>query len=168
MKSLAKIRAEIEVTQAEALRVKHALPPIADIESTVRHVLSEMAGAQRKLITTTATIFSHGMSASELTALPATQLPKHAFGLAISAIGVEEIITQAKEIAAINDSGAMRLSAGEREERLDDLQRHLYELELAEEQRLAGAPRRPEANPAAVLGVPVDVAADYGFLTVKG
>lgn len=168
MKTLKQIRADIAEVKAEALAVKNALRPMAELEHSVRHVLTEMASARNQMVDLIAGMFSHGTPLSELSAIPATQLPKHGYGLAISAIGVDAIIAAALEKAEANDPGALRMSADDRDEQLSALQRTLHKLELQEEAALNGEPRRPDVNPAAVLGIPLEVAEKAGLLSVKG
>lgn len=167
-KNLKQIRAEIAETLAEAFAVKNSIRPMSEIEVGVRHTLTEMASAHDQIVNLIAGMFSHGTQISELSAIPPTQLPKHGYGLAISAIGVDAIIAAAKEKAEANDSGALRISVFERGEQLEALERACYLLELAEEEKLNGEPRRPNANAAAVLGIPLEVAEEADLLKIKG
>ncbi len=167
-KTLKQIRAEIAETLAEAIAVKNSIRPMSEIEIGVRHTLNEMASAHDQLVNLIAGMFSHGTQISELSAIPPTQLPKHGYGLAISAIGVSAIIAAAKEKAEANDSGALRISVFERGEQLEALEHTLYCLELLEEEKLNGEPRRPNANAAAVLGIPLEIAEEADLLKIKG
>lgn len=167
-KNLKQIRAEIAETRAEAIAVKNSIRPMDEIEIGVRHTLNEMASAHDQLVNLIAGMFSHGTQISELSAIPPTQLPKHGYGLAIAAIGVDAIIAAAKEKAQAQDSGALRISVFERGEQLEALERALYLLEIAEEEKLNGEPRRPNANAAAVLGIPLEIAEEADLLAVKG
>lgn len=167
-KNLKQIRAEIAETRAEAIAVKHSIRPMSEIESGVRHTLNEMASAHDQIVNLIAGMFSHGTQISELSAIPPTQLPKHGYGLAISAIGVDNLIAAAKEKAESQDSGALRISVFERGEQLEALEHTLYCLELAEEEKLNGEPRRPNANAAAVLGIPLEIAEEADLLKIKG
>lgn len=167
-KTLKQIRAEIAETLVEAIAVKNSIRPMSEIEIGVRHTLNEMSNARDQLVNLIAGMFSHGTQISELSAIPPTQLPKHGYGLAISAIGVDAIIAAAKEKAEANDSGALRISVFERGEQLEALEHTLYCLELLEEEKLNGEPRRPNANAAAVLGIPLEVAEEADLLAVKG
>lgn len=167
-KTLKQLRTEIAETRAEALAVRHSIRPMSEIEAGVRHTLNEMANAHDQLVSLIAGMFSHGNQISELSAIPATQLPKHGYGLAISAIGVDAIIADALKKAEAQDSGALRISVYERGEQLEALERACYLLELAEEQKLNGEQRRPNANAAAVLGIPIELAQEAGLLEIKG
>jgi len=167
-KTLSKIRAEIREVKAEAVAVKNALRPVAEIEAGVRHVLSEMADANNRMVDMVSNMFSHGHPIADLVSIPAGQLPKFALGMGVAAVGVDAIVKQAMEKAAGNDSGALRMSAAEQREQLEALERRLFDLELSEEENLNGEPRRLGCNPAAVLNIPVEIAAAAGLLKIKG
>jgi small-conductance mechanosensitive channel len=165
MKQLKQIRDDIAAVKAEIIRIDNSIPPVADIEALLRTYLTSLADPKRRLVDLAASILSHGTPVNELLNLPPTQLPQHAFGIALAAHGVDQIIAEAKTIAQTQDNGAMRLSADDRTDKLLELRRELYELELSEEENLADTPRRPDVNPAAVLGVPMNIAESNGYLT---
>lgn len=167
-KTLKQLRADIAETQAEALAVKNALRPLAEIETGVRHVLGEMADASNRIVGMVSNIFSHGHPIADLVSIPAGQVPKFALGMALASIGVDAIIAAAKEKASANDNGALRMSTADRDGQLQALERQLYELQLAEEAALDGEPRRPGCNAAAVLGVPLEIAEQHGFTKIRG
>lgn len=167
MKQLKQIRADIEAVKNEIKRVDNSIQPVADIEASLRLYLNDLADPKRRLVDLAASIIAHGTPVNELLTMPPARLPQHAFGIALAAIGVDEIIKEAMAKATTEDSGALRLPAGERVHRLLELHRELYELELCEEESLGSAPRRPDVNPAAALLIPLDVAEDNGLLTKK-
>lgn len=66
-------------------------------------------------------------------------------------------------------TGRLRLDPIQKAERLAALHGALYALEVAEEAVVTvtvGAERRPDANAAAVLGIPSEVAAQHGYFMV--
>jgi hypothetical protein len=167
-KSLKALRADIAETRAKAIAVKSALRPMEELEAGVRAMLEEMASAKDQVVTIISNIFAQGFPISDLVSHPTQQVPKFALGMALSAVGIDNLVEAAKKKAASKDSGALRMSLDDQEEQLEALQRQLYEMELQEESILNGAERRPGCNPAAVLNIPVEVAAASGFLKIKG
>ena len=90
------------------------------------------------------------------------ELPLLALGAAISAFGMDRFISAGK---GSKDAG-LRLTVVQREERLAKLRRERYEAELEEEALVQelGVERRPDADPAAVLGIPLEDALEAGLL----
>ncbi len=164
----AKIRAQIAEVKREIREVQAARPPLKDQVDRVRNHLESLAKeARERLVDRAADVINHGVSTMDMTPPPAVA-PFHGFGLALDAAGIEAIIAEAQELAAQQDTGALRLDSSAKRERLVDLARRLYELELADEAALAGEERRPDANGAAVLGIPLNAAEEFDLLGVEG
>lgn len=168
MQTLKQIRADIDAVNTEFKAVKGSIQPIDDIEARLRSYLTVMADPARRLVDLAANALAYGHPVSEIGQIQPSQLRIHALGLAVAAMGVDEIIAQAKAKAAAQDNGAPRMDQNEREERLEELSRERYALELQEEATLNGAPRRPGVNAAAVIGIPLEVAIERDLLTAKG
>ena len=94
-------------------------------------------------------------------------LPDHAYGLAIQSLGIENVIEAAKQRAAKDDDGRLRLSKADREERLLELAHSLYALEVEESGLLGDDCPRPDMNAAAAVGIPANVAEAAGLLMRK-
>lgn len=157
-KNIAKIRGEIEA-------VKGALPPVAEIEQRVRAWLDDLVTPKQNIVDRLSGCFSRGENVGFLFELPQRSLINAGIGLALAAIGVDEMVKAAMEKAAQEDNGALRMTAAERDERLTGLLRDLYALEFDEENNLNGEPRREDIYfPAAVLQIPLEIAASAGLL----
>ena len=162
--NLTTIRKNIDSINKELRLVEKAVPPVEYQEERLRSQLTEMANAKARLIQFAADALNGGQL--ELTP-PAPLVAEHGFGLAVQAIGVDQIIEEAKRLAASKDNGALRLTPSEQFDRLNTLRRERYALELEEEKVRGSASRRADVTPAAVLGLPVDEAEDGGFLSAK-
>jgi len=90
-------------------------------------------------------------------------------GFAVHGLGATRIIADGRMAAKGHEQAAMRLSAEERHARLAELREALYQAEIAEERHIEehGGERRPDANIAAVLGVPWQVAQEHGFAEAR-
>lgn len=164
MTTLEKTRTAITKVQAEIAKYSRAFRPVAEIEADLRIYLQSLADPRRMLVDQLKDIIAHGHRISSLVEHGATSLTKHAYGLALAAHGTETLLAEAMEQAALEDTGRFRLPELERDEKLQALREKLYALELDEEAMLDGAERRSDANPAAVLGIPLEVAIDYEWL----
>jgi hypothetical protein len=164
--SLKSLRDEIERNLAQTTQVQNSQRPIAELEQELRAYLETLTAPRNALVNLCAAVLNANMPLNELTGHP-NQLAGRAFGMALSSIGADSIIQDALAKAKANDTGCMRLATEERDERLVELAKHRYLLELEEEQLLGENERRPQANPAAVLQIPADVAEQAGLLENK-
>lgn len=162
-KSLSTIRTQVDETRLQLAAVKRAQPPVAQLTEKVRARLQELADeAQTRLIDRMADVISHNASLHDIVPAPA-QAAYHAVGMAAMAIGVDNLVAQAAELAATRDNDVLRLTDAEKADRLDELSRRLYALEL-QEVELSADDLRPGINGAALLQIPLDVAIDAGLI----
>lgn len=168
MANLKSIRADIATIKAEIRQTQISLPPVDDQVQRVRDHLTDLAAeARRRIIETSANVISANHNPADITP-PPSALPIHAYGLAILAIGVDSLVAEAAAFAQTEDNGARRIPAHERRQNLEEMARKLYELELIEESLLGDAERRPDANAAAVLAIPLEIAIEADLLGVGG
>ncbi|NTV71549.1 MAG: hypothetical protein HGA71_15560 [Azonexaceae bacterium] len=157
--NLKTIRASIASLKTEIAQVKDSLRPVEELTSQLRAYIESLAAPYQRFISIAGSVISRGTPLNELVNnLPPSLLPAHTLGLVINASGVDTIVERAVELAKADETGAMRLSVAERDDRLAELRRELYALELIEETMLDGAERRPDANSACVLQVPLAAA----------
>lgn len=164
--SLKSLRDEIEKNIAQATQVENSQRPLAELEQELRDYLQGLMSPRNTLVNLCAAVLNAKMPLSELTGHP-NQLAGRAFGMALSSIGVDAIVTDALAKAKANDNGCMRLATEERDKRLVELAKARYLQELEEEQLLGENERRRQTNPAAVLLIPADVAEQAGLLENK-
>ena len=161
--SLNTVRAKVDETRLQLAAVKRALPPVDNLVAKVRARLQELADeAQTRLVDRMADVISHNGSLHDIVPAPA-QAAYHAVGLAALALGVDTLVAQAAELASTRDNGALRLTDSEKADKLADLSEKLYLLELAEVE-LSADDLRPGINGAALLQIPLEVAADCDLL----
>lgn len=163
MANLKTIRAQIEKLESERQRVAAAVPPAEQSEQRLREHLAALAEPSADFLSGCALAVNTGVLAG-LTPATAPMLAQAAFALALDAKGVERVIEAAKQLASAQDNGALRLDDAEKTERLHALACDIYQLNLDEEAARDDAPRRADANAAAVLGIPLDAAIEFGLL----
>ncbi|PKO27972.1 MAG: hypothetical protein CVU32_01820 [Betaproteobacteria bacterium HGW-Betaproteobacteria-5] len=156
---LKKIRVQIDGLKAEIAKVNSALPPVDEQVALLRGYLVSLTEPYQRFMSLAAGVVSRGVTINELiNNIPPSRLPIHALGIGLAAHNVDNVIEQVLERAKAEDNGALRLSTDDREDRLAELRSELYMAELAEEAALDGAERRPGANSACVLGIPLAAA----------
>jgi hypothetical protein len=163
--TLKTVRLEISKLQKEYGQTAKAIPPLAETEQKLRGYLEMLANSHSRLIEYSAFCLNSGIVSDMLPA--AVFLPEQAFGLAVRALGIDQIIEQAKARAAAEDKGTLRLSKADKAARLLDLARKMYALEIEEAGLLNGECPRPDCNAAAAVGIPADVAENFGLLTKR-
>lgn len=163
--TLKQIRADIGKLQKEIKLTERAVRPLAETEQQLRRYLATLANSHSRLIEYSAHALNTG-DVYDLTPAPVL-LPEAAYGLAISALGIDTIVEQAKARAAAEDTGALRMSDESKAARLLGLSRELYALEIEEAGLLNGECPRSDMNAAAAVGIPVDVAEHFGLLLRK-
>lgn len=161
--TLKTVRLEIAKLQTERRAVERAVPLLAETEGKLRSYLEMLASSQNRLIEYSAHCLNSGLVTDMLPA--PVFLPEQAYGLAVRALGVYQIIEEAKARAAAEDTGALRLSNPDKEARLLALAHRLYALEADEAGLLNGECPRPDMNAAAAVGVPADVAEQFGLIS---
>ena len=163
-KTLKAIRAEIFATKEEITEVSRAIQPIEELETELRAYLGGLASKPALFIDQCVDVLNHGLPVAQMTDTNKDLLLQRAFSFAIASYGTERIIEEAKEQAAIKGSDRPRMTNSEKGAALQELREKLYSLELEEEQLLDGAERRADVTPAAVLGIPLEVAVDADLL----
>lgn len=90
-----------------------------------------------------------------------------ALGAAVASYGADRILAEARQAAAkMAGTDGLRLTFADRQEKLHSLRCQLYKCELDEEALImaTGEARRLDANPAAILGIPLAFADEAGLL----
>lgn len=168
--SLAELRAAIVALKAEIREVSNAGLPADACEDRLRATIDGAAEAFEAMKRRAAGCLAAGELPTLQILMDYSTKPETpaqiALGAAMLAYGKTRFIDEVRDAAADLADDGLRMTAAERLERLRDLRRRLYQLELAEESMIeeTGAPRRIDANPAAVLGLPIDVAEDEQLL----
>lgn len=168
--SLSEIRMQISDIQAEIAAVHAAPLPVGIIADGIRRSIGDLTAAKTETETRLDGIFANStghIPTIIASAHTADALAKLAVSLVLAEVG-EKLIAEAVARAEIDDlaTGRVRLDPIEKAERLAGLSAALYDAELAEEAIVTatlGESRRPDANAAAVLGIPADVAARHAF-----
>lgn len=170
--SVAELRNAIADLKAEIQEVDNAGLPASECEAALRQVLAEAGMAFDAMKRRAAECLAIGemptlqfLAGNPVGPNGPTQI---ALGAALAAYGPDRFIKEAREAA--DGAQGLRMTAAQRLEKLRNLRRHLYELELAEEEIIeqTGEARRPDVSAAAVLGLPLDVVEDTGLLGKKG
>ena len=161
-KQLESIRSRIAHLKKQAAAAACAGLPVSEVEASIR---AQLAGAVEQFLSIRQSIANAVASGrhESLDGLMRTSYAKDeqamiAFGGALASYGLDRFVKEALELAG-KQSGE-RLTAAEREARLDELCREIYALELEEETLVQAldADRRPDADARAVLGVPLEIA----------
>lgn len=163
MANLKTIRAQIEKLESERQRVAGAVPPAEHSEQRLREHLAALAEPSAEFIQNCADALNTG-SLLNLTPATPSMLAQAAFSLALTATDIHRVIEAAKQLASAQDTGALRLDDAEKAERLHALACDIYQLNLDEEAARDDAPRRADANAAAVLGIPLESAVEFGLV----
>jgi hypothetical protein len=158
------IRAKVADLTDEIRNVAAAIPPVDDrIDAVKRHLHKIASDANNRLIERAANVISHGHHISEVN--PTRDIAGYnALGLAVLALGPDTLLGEAVKLAEEQDTGALRMTTSEKESRLLELRRKRYSLELLEAEIAPPSDIRATINGAAMLGIPVDVAEEAGFL----
>lgn len=153
---------------ADLQAAEQALPPLAEVETALRATLENAAESWRRFASRLAGEFAAGDGRTTLRQLAggvdlAADL---ALAAAIDAHGVDRLLKHARDEAARVQPQAVRLAAADRAEALALLSRQRFELEaqLATLHFAQGDPLPDGINPAALLGLPVEVAEHAGLL----
>jgi hypothetical protein len=160
---IAALKTEIEATRRAGL-------PVEQVEATLREALGLAESNYREMIGELARSLASGQPVSlsdlMLHRERSESVDSLLLGYCIRAVGIEIVIRDAQEVAAGFPQAALRMPDAERQARLADLQRELYEAEIEEERRVEeqGLARRPDASVACVLGLPLEIAAEAGLL----
>jgi phage shock protein A len=159
------MRRDIADLKADIAKVDSALAPLDERTELLRVAYRELTSAYDKWIDKAAAALADGAVADVFLVAPELKLER-AIGIAVAAVGEDEFIASALERVARHERGRQRMPAGEKSAALLKLHRRLYQLELDEEALVlaSGEERRPDANAAAVLGVPLDVAEENNLL----
>jgi hypothetical protein len=165
-KTLSAVREEIANLSRDMKEVDNALRPLKEIEADLRSFLAALTKPRDEFINKCVDVLSQGLPVTTLIGHP-NLLAEKAFGLALAGIGVDLIVDAALTRTNAKKSNVLRLPHTERAERLATFAKALYIAECEEEQLLGLAERRPCANAAAVLSVPIDVAEKAGLLGVE-
>lgn len=163
MANLKTIRAQIEKLESERQRVAAAVPPAEQSEQRLREHLAALAQPSQDFVQNCCDALNTG-SLLNLTPATPSMLAQAAFSLALTASDIDRVIEAAKQLASAQDTGALRLDDAEKAERLHALSCEIYQLNIDEEAALDGAPRREGVNAAAVLGLPLDAAIEFGLV----
>lgn len=154
---------------ADLQAAEQALPPLAEVETALRATLENATESWRRFVSRLAGEFAAGDGRSTLRHLAGGVdiAPDLALAAAIDAHGVDRLLKNARDEAARVQPQAVRLAAADRAEALALLSRQRFELEaqLATLHFAQGEPLPDGINPAALLGLPVDVAEAAGLLT---
>jgi hypothetical protein len=158
------IRAKVADLTAEIRQVSAAIPPVEDRVDAVRRHFREIASdAHARLVERAANVISHDHHISEVNPTRDTA-GYNALGLAVLALGPDTLLAEAVKLAEEQDTGALRLTTSEKEARLLELRHKRYALELQEAEMAPPSDVRASVNGAAMLGIPVDVAEEFGLL----
>lgn len=153
--TLKSIRAHIAELQRKLAETEKAIPPAADLEAQLRGRLASIAPV-KELVENAALGLLTG-SFGSLTPETAPVLAKHAYAMAVEAVGIENIIRAAVKEATERDDGRLRLTPEDRLEAIFNLRVAIYGEELAEQELLGNEPQRPDVSGAALLRLPLDV-----------
>ena len=162
VKQLESIRSRIAHLKKQVTVTRCAGLPVSEVEAAVRAQLVGAANEFLRIRQGIADCIREGRHESLDGLMRHTyekdEVPMIAFGGALAAYGVDRFVKEALEMAG-KQSGE-RLTATEREARLDELRREIYALELEEETLVQAldADRRPDADARAVLQMPLEVA----------
>jgi len=160
MANLKSIRQQIEKLEAEKLHVEAAIPPASVLEHRLRDHLALLQKPAEEFVNNCATALAGG-GFSDLVPYTTGGLAQAAFSLNLTSARIDEIVEAAKLQAAEENTGCLRLTDGEKAERLHTIKCDLYQLGLDEEAALDGAPRRPNASAACVMGIPLADAINF-------
>lgn len=163
-------RERIHDLRDELELVRHAGLPDAEVEESLRRVLDQSERQFRRVIesageaiaggryATLAEMFDHQQRAETMALV--------AVGGAVFNMGTHRFVTLAREHASTLEGPPLRLSSRERRERIEDLQRQIFELETEEERlrEAAGEAHRPDCDVLPLLGIPHSVCVDHGLL----
>ncbi len=169
--TLNEVREDVAEVLALIERTRGAGLPEAESLESLKATLTECCETWRKFVDAAAGAVAAGEAVTVHRLLSITAATPEKLGmLALGAAVAPRLDSVLKEVAAAakkRDDGRLRLTADEKAARLLELRRELYRLELVEESGVehTGAARRPDANGAAVLGVPADVAEAHGLLS---
>lgn len=160
---IAELKREIEATRRAGL-------PAEQVEATLREALAVAEASYEEMVAGLGRCLAGGHPVSTVDLMGhrerAESVDSLLLGFAVRAVGAETIITDAQLAAASLPAAKLRLTDGERQARLAELQEALYEAETAEEHLVEaeGRARRPDASTAAVLGLPFEIAEQAGLL----
>lgn len=160
---IARLKTEIEATRRAGL-------PAEQVEMMLREALSLAESNYRSMTQELGRSLANGavITLSDLMAHAqrAESVDSLLLGFAVRAIGAESIVADAQQAAASLPQAKLRLTDAERQARLAELSRALYQAEAEEELLVEseGRARRPDASTAAVLGLPFEIAAEAGLL----
>lgn len=168
--SLPEIREQIAALQAQIREVQEAPLPTEMIADHLRREIDAFIRPADETDARLDSIFANatgrvaslipGSNSAESVARLALALVMRREGEALIRDGVQR--AEGDDIS----TGRLRLDPIQKAVRLAALHGALYTLEVAEEAVVSvtiGADRRPDANAAAVLGIPSEVAAQYGY-----
>lgn len=160
---IAELKREIEATRRAGL-------PAEQVEATLREALAVAEASYEEMVAGLGRCLAGGHPVSTVDLMGhrerAESVDALLLGFAVRAVGAETIIQDATEAAANLPQAKLRLSDAERQARLAELSRALYQAEAEEELLVEseGRARRPDASTAAVLGLPLEIAAEAGLL----
>lgn len=168
--SLEEIREQIAALQAQIREVQEAPLPVEMIADQLRREIDAFIRPADETDARLDSIFAN-TTGRVACLLPGSNSPEGMSRLALALVMRREgeaLIRDGVQRAEVDDisTGRMRLDPIEKAERLAGLHGALYALEVAEEAVVSvtiGADRRPDANAAAVLGIPSEVAAQHGY-----
>lgn len=163
-KNLKTIRAEIFDVKEELSTVAKAIQPVEELEIELRAYLNELASKPALFVDQCVLVLNQGLPTAQMKDTNPDLLLQRAFSFSVAGYGVDRIMSEAKEAAEKQGTDRLRMTKAEKGARLQELRERLYALELAEELALDGAERRPDVTPAAVIGIPLEVAVDADLL----
>lgn len=163
------IRADIASTLEEIAEVKGSGLPVETVETQFRQSLTQAREVFEEFIGNAGRAIAAGDPVSLVSLTNDARDPKTwallGLGAAVAAHGEHRLLTLAHEAAARYPQAEVRMSAAERESRLETLEADLYAMELDEEASLLpGVDRRHNARIGPVLGIPFDVALEHGLI----
>lgn len=168
--SIEAIREKIAELKREIEAVRRAGLPVEQVEMMLREALSLAESNYRSMTQELGRSLANGavITLSDLMAHAqrAESVDSLLLGFAVRAVGAESIVADAQQAAASLPQAKLRLTDAERQARLAELQEALFLAETEEERlvEVEGRARRPDANAAAVLGLPFEIAEQAGVL----
>lgn len=169
MTTLKSVRAAIASVQTDLVKHVNALSPLesrfAEIEPFLNGVAKPFNDLLDRLVDvltitddTNVSLFDLGVSHER------ASVDSFALAAALTAHDRAALVKKIENRVTALDT-AYRLPPAERDAKIFELRSKLFDLELQEEGLLDGASRRDNCNPAAVLGIPLEVAQKYSFFS---
>lgn len=169
MKARKDILSEIRRLSAEIATIKAAPESIEENEAGLRAFLADVAEAEDAVFDLAAAVLRGEASVADFVAIPPALMQRRAYLLSIGSLSAQRILTEARQRAAsaIPD-GTKPMTRIERRDALQRALRMRYEAALALVGELGEVDPETatELPAAALLGIPLDEAADAQVLDV--